>query len=271
MLRISELFIYPIKSLGGISLSSANVTERGFEHDRRWMLVDEQGEFMTQRTISQMALLGTELKDDHLLVFHKKKEAFIKIPYLPSEETVMVNVWSDRCRARLVSKEANEWFSDILSIRCSLVYMPETTRRRVDTRYAANKEITSFSDGYPFLLIGQSSLDDINGRIEEALPMNRFRPNIVISGGAPFEEDTWAQFTVNSIDFFGVKLCARCVITTTNQEDATKGKEPLKTLATYRTFQKKILFGQNLLHQGKGIINVGDLVEIKERKGPRFP
>lgn len=267
MLQISELFIYPIKSLGGISLSSALVTDRGLQYDRRWMLVDEKGVFMTQRTNAKMALLQVDVVEKGLKVYHKKDHSFIVIPFeSQTDQTTMVEVWSDRCRAQVTGNEVDAWFSDILSTNCRLVYMPETTRRRVDGRYAKNKEITSFSDAYPFLIIGQSSLDDLNNRLEEKLPMNRFRPNIVFTGGQPYEEDCWTQFAVNSIQFHGVKLCARCVVTTINQDEAKAGKEPLKTLATYRMAHNKIYFGQNLLHQGEGDIQVGDLIHVIEKK-----
>ena len=270
MLRISELFIYPIKSLGGIALTSAQVTDRGFKHDRRWMLVDAEGNFMTQRAIPGMALFQAEIKEDQLAVYHKKTNAVIHIPFEASEEEMMVNVWSDRCRARLVSKEISEWFSDMLSRNCSLVNMPDSTTRRVDGRYAHNKEITSFSDAYPFLIIGQSSLDDLNSKLEVELPINRFRPNFVFTGGQPFEEDTLGHFAINDIEFYGVKLCARCVITTIDQESGTKAKEPLKTLSSYRMINQKVYFGQNLLHHGEGYLRVGDAIEIKERKKPRL-
>lgn len=270
MLQVSQLFIYPIKSLGGIELTKGTVTDRGFQYDRRWMLVNDQGEFMTQRNLPEMALFTTAISSEALTISHKKKAVSISIPLESSDETMMVQVWSDRCRARLVDKEINTWFSDLLSINCKLVYMPETTRRRVDGRYAQHKEITSFSDAYPFLLIGQSSLDDINSRIPDSLPINRFRPNIVFTGGSAFEEDEWAHFTISEMDFYGVKLCARCVVTTINQDEATKGKEPLKTLATYRMKNNKIYFGQNLLHRGEGVIRIGDKIEIKERKKGRF-
>lgn len=270
MLRVSELFIYPIKSLGGIAVSSAEVTDRGFHFDRRWMLVDADGEFMTQRSFPGMALLQAELETDHLLVTHKKSGNVLQIPFEPTAETRIVQVWSDRCRAQMVSNEANEWFSDMLGTSCTLVYMPDTTKRRVDGRYAFNKEITSFSDAYPFLLIGQSSLDDLNNRLDEPLPINRFRPNIVFTGGQAFEEDTWGHFAINNIHFYGVKLCARCVITTINQAEGTGGKEPLKTLAAYRTFRKKIYFGQNLLHNGQGTLRIGDEIEIIETKKARL-
>ena len=270
MLRISELFIYPIKSLGGIAVTSAQVTDRGFKHDRRWMLVDENGNFMTQRAIPEMALFNTDVKEDHLFVSHKKNNAVVRIPFEPIGETMMVQVWSDRCRARVVSKEASEWFSDMLHKNCTLVYMPDSTLRRVDGRYAQNKEITSFSDAYPFLIIGQSSLDDLNSRLKERLPINRFRPNIVFTGGRPFEEDTFGRFSINNIEFFGAKLCVRCTVTTINQESAAKGKEPLKTLSGYRMNNQKIYFGQNLLHHGEGYLHIGDVIEIKERKKSRL-
>jgi uncharacterized protein YcbX len=270
MLQLSEIFIYPIKSLGGISISSAVVTDRGLQYDRRWMLVDEQGDFMTQRINAQMALLQVEVVDEGLKVYHKKKNTSIVIPFQSqTEETTMVNVWSDRCRAQVVNRDVDEWFSDLLSTNCRLVYMPERTRRRVDGRYARNQEITSFSDAYPFMIIGQSSLDDLNSRLEEKLPINRFRPNFVFTGGVPFEEDSWAHFSINDILFYGVKLCARCVVTTINQDEGKAGKEPLKTLATYRMSNHKIYFGQNLLHQGAGKIQVGDSIKILEVKPAR--
>ena len=270
MLEVSELFIYPIKSLGGISVSTAVVTDRGLQYDRRWILADSSNEFMTQREFAEMALLQVEILEDGLKVFHKKKETSILIPFEPTSETISVQVWSDRCKGIVVDKKSSEWFSDVLGKYCRLVYMPEETKRKVDGRYALNKEITNFSDGYPFMTIGQSSLDDLNSRLEEKLPINRFRPNIVFTGGAAYEEDGWAHFTINDINFYGVKLCARCAITTINQDNIKKGKEPLKTLATYREKNNKIYFGQNLLHYGEGALRVGDEVKLIERKPSRF-
>ena len=270
MLQVSELFIYPIKSLGGIPVSSAAVTDRGLLYDRRWMLVDSNNEFMTQREFAEMALLQTEISEGALKVYHKKTEASILIPLEPTGETISVQVWSDLCKAAIVDQKINEWFSDLLGKACQLVYMPCTTKRRVDGRYAFNNEVTNFSDGYPFMTIGQSSLDDLNSRLEEKLPINRFRPNIVFTGGHAFEEDTWKHIIINDINFYGVKLCSRCAITTINQDTIKKGKEPLKTLATYRQKNNKIYFGQNLLHHGEGMIHVGDEIRSIERKPSRF-
>ena len=270
MLQVSELFIYPIKSLGGIAVSTATVTDRGLQYDRRWMLVDSNNEFMTQREFAEMALLQTEITEGGLKVYHKKNQTSILIPFEQTGETISVQVWSDRCKAVIVDKKVNEWFSGVLGKACQLVYMPGTTRRRVDGRYAFNKEITNFSDGYPFMTIGQSSLDDLNSRLEEKLPVNRFRPNIVFTGGDAFEEDGWKHFTINDIDFYGVKLCARCVRPTINQDTIEKSKEPLKTLTTYRQKNNKIYFGQNLLHHGDGRLHIGDEIKLLERKQFRF-
>jgi uncharacterized protein len=267
MLFISHLYIYPVKSLGGISVNAAVVTDRGFENDRRYMLVDTNGLFLTQRQIPSMALLRTAIEDNQLIIWHKdNKSEKLLLPLVPglSGLATTVKVWDDYCEAQYVNDEADKWFSDKLNSPCRLLYMPESAKRMVDPLYALNNDITSFTDGYPVLLIGQSSLDDLNSRMEDALPMDRFRPGIVMSGGHAYGEDTMEQFSINGINFYGVKLCARCTIATTNQETGVAGKEPLKTLAKYRMVNNKVYFGQNVLCHGKGVIKVGD--EIKSIK-----
>ena len=268
MLKVSELYIYPIKSLAGIAVDSALLTDRGFKYDRRWLLVDENNIFFTQREFHQMALLQVELINDGLKVYHKQNiQSQLTIPAIPeTNERATVQIWNDRCEAQFVSKSVDEWFSQMLSFKCRLVYMPDTSRRRIDERYSINEEITSFSDSHPILIIGQSSLDDLNIRLADPLPINRFRPNIVFTGGEAFEEDVMEHFTINDIDFYGVKLCIRCMITTINQDNAVAAKEPLKTLATYRMKNNNIYFGQNLLHHGEGTISVGEAIEIKKKK-----
>jgi uncharacterized protein len=268
MLSVSELFIYPIKSLGGISVTSALVTGRGLQFDRRWMLVDSDQVFITQRTHPQLALYRVSIHDEGLLVQHKLTDESIGIPFHPqTDEEIIVRVWQDSCMAGVVAPEADAWFSEQLGFPCRLVYMPEEEKRAVDREYAFHDEITGFSDAFPFLLIGQASLDDLNRRLMEPLPINRFRPNIVFTGGDAFEEDSLEEFTISQVRFFGVKLCARCAITTTNQETAVRGKEPLKTLALYRMWNNKIYFGQNLLHKGEGWIKVGDVLEVVRKQG----
>ncbi len=265
MLIISELYIYPIKSLGGIELQSVELTDRGLQHDRRWMLVDEHNQFLTQRDFPKMALLRTAIKGDKLLVYEKGNERDELILNLVPDtgEKIRVDIWDDNCEAYYISTVADVWFSNKLGSRVKLVYMPDSSRREVDKTYAHQAEITSFSDGYPVLIIGQASLDDLNARLEEPVPMNRFRPNIVFTGGRPFEEDEMKHFTIGNASFYGVKLCGRCVITTINQETAAVGKEPLRTLSTFRTINNKVMFGQNILHTGSGRISVGDQLIIE--------
>jgi uncharacterized protein YcbX len=263
MLRVSQLYIYPIKSLGGIALNNAQVTDRGFQYDRRWMLVDHDNLFISQRQVHQMALLKPSLTDKGIKVTHSVNQSSYTIPFNQTKsEFAEVTIWDDTCTGQFVSDEADEWFSSILGISCRLVYMPDETHRITDQRYTSEDSITSFSDAYPFLLIGQSSLDDLNSKLAETLPINRFRPNIVFTGGEPYQEDTMHTFTIGDITFRGVKLCARCVMTTIDQENGTSGKEPLKTLARYRSKNKKIMFGQNLSHQGLGDIRVGDQLQV---------
>jgi len=262
------LFIYPVKSLAGIELMSVPLTDRGPQYDRRWMLVDSNNQFFTQREYPLMSLLQTAIEGDHLLIYHKNDLADkLSVDLQPSPAiTTKVKVWDDECEAQFVSEIADEWFSRQLSTPCRLVYMPDSERRKVDEKYAHENEITSFSDGYPLMIIGQASLDDLNSRLTEQLPMNRFRPNIVFTGGEPYDEDAMEQVRINDINLFGVKLCGRCTITTINQADSTKGKEPLKTLAGYRMRNNNVYFGQNLLFSQPGMLNVGDTIEVISRK-----
>jgi len=229
MLRVSELYIYPIKSLGGIKLEKALVTDRGFEYDRRWMLIDTNNRFISQREIAEIALLQVEILQNGLKIYHKiNQEIFIEIPFEPTtEETITADIWDTPCEVQIVSDEANTWFSKILNTPCRLVYMPDSTRVKIDERYDVNNGITSLSDGYPILMISEESLQELNNRMNEPLPMNRFRPNLVCVGGNAFVEDTMREFDINGNRFFGVKPCARCVMTTINQQTSEKGKEPL--------------------------------------------
>ena len=265
---LTEINIYPVKSLGGISLHEAEVTDRGLKYDRRWMLVDENGKFLTQRVLPQMSLIKTSIDNHSLKLYHKlKDELSFSVPLeIYNDKQHKVAVWNDAVDAIYVSKEADQWFSETLEFKCNLVYMPATSKRRIDTKYAKKNEIVSFADAFPFLIIGQSSLDDLNSRLDEKLPMNRFRPNFVFEGGAPFDEDKMKSFKLGNIIFYPVKPCSRCVVTTINQDTGTKGKEPLATLANYRTHNNKVMFGQNLLHEGRGTVKVGSRFEEIEWK-----
>ncbi|MGB3180055.1 MAG: MOSC N-terminal beta barrel domain-containing protein [Cyclobacteriaceae bacterium] len=267
---ITDLYIYPVKSLGGIRLESSQVTNRGLAYDRRWMLVDCQGMFLSQRKHPRMSLVKIRQADGGFEAYTEsgdREPLFISSqPATGDKVPARVQVWDDEVAAIAVGKDADEWFSKVLDMTCRLVYMPDKSDRQVDTQYATSGEQVSFADGYPYLLIGQASLDDLNSRMPETMDMDRFRPNIVFAGAEPFSEDSWKHFTVKDILFHAAKPCARCVLTTVNQQTAEKGPEPLKTLATYRKFGNKILFGQNLLHRGAGTLSAGDSILVKEYK-----
>ncbi|MBS7565175.1 MOSC domain-containing protein [Mucilaginibacter sp. Bleaf8] len=264
MLNISQLFIYPVKSLGGIAVNQAWVTSRGLEHDRRWMLVDADNKFLSQRSVPQLAHFKLALLPDGIEVHHQQNKQRFIIPFQPqTSEYAQVHIWDDVCTAQFASADADEWFTACTGIDCRLVYMPDDTHRQVDLRYAAPGQVTSFSDAYPILIVSQESLDDLNSRLTEKLPMNRFRPNIVFTGGDAYMEDRLKEFTINSIRFQGVKLCARCVMIGVNQDNAATGTEPLKTLATYRKRNNKIYFGQNLVYQGSGPLQIGDKLSVE--------
>ncbi len=268
LLSLVEISIYPVKSLGGISLQNSEVTDRGLKHDRRWLIINEEEKFITQRTHPQLALIKTKISGNKLILGHKTKDISpLVIPiHHESVEVVLVSIWHDLVEARIVGKYADEWLNDALGIKCRLVYMHDETQRWVDRAYAADNEIVSFADAYPFMMIGQSSLEDLNSRLKEKLPMSRFRPNFVFKGGDPFDEDKWKKIKIGDVVFTLVKPCSRCVLTTVNQDTAEKNEEPLKTLSTYRSVNNKIYFGQNLLHEENGTLKVGNEIEILEFK-----
>ena len=264
---LTDIYIYPIKSLGGIRVTEAKVEKRGLQYDRRWMLVDMLGNFLSQRQHAQMALLRVEISDVGLRVTHKtKNNAPLLIPFEANDEkSQLVTIWRDVCFAFEVTPEANAWFSEVLEIPCKLVHMPDHAIRTVDQEFARPRDIVSFADAYPFLIIGQESLQNLNRKLEQAIPINRFRPNLVFSGGEAFDEDTWSQFSIGETTFYPVKPCYRCVVTTINQDTAEKSAEPLKTLATYRSENNKVKFGQNLVHSGIGnILTVGQEIVVND-------
>ncbi len=265
---VKHLFVYPIKSLGGIELSQSEIDERGLKNDRRYMLVDENGVFMSQRTTPPMSLFGTSLSNNGIHVSYKvdNTTSSITIPFESEENNqIHVRVWEDECKAVLLSKEVDQFFSEHLEKKCSLVYMPNNTRRLVDVRFATKSEIVSFADAFPVLLIGSASLDDLNSRLlpDEKLGWDRFRPNVVVQTETPFSEDAWDYFSIGNNLLQRVKPCARCSITTINQQTGKAGKEPLRTLATYRTVDHKIMFGQNILiKSATERLKVGDVIRL---------
>jgi hypothetical protein len=173
-------------------------------------------------------------------------------------------VWDDAVDAISAGDEAQKWFSAYLDIPSRLVFMPENSIRRVEPDYDIHNDIVSFADGFPLLLISQHSLDDLNNRLVTPVPMNRFRPNVVVKGSGAFAEDRWKKIRIGTMLFYVVKPCSRCITTTVDQETGIQGKEPLATLSRYRKVDGNVLFGQNLIPESIGTINVGDCVEIVE-------
>ncbi len=263
-MHLSQLFIYPIKSLSGISLQSATVVERGLQYDRRFQLTDEHGTFLTQRTLGKLALFHTAIEGNELVVSCSGELGTdnIRFPLELSEgESKRVTTWEQATEAIVSHETVNAFFSQKIGMPCDLVYMPNYAYRPVDTKYAPENTFQPFTDGYPFLVISEGSLSDLNSRLEVPVGMDRFRPNFVVAGAAPFAEDHWQSFTIGESLFKAVKPCSRCIMTTVEQSTGEKGKEPLRTLASYRTVANKVLFGQNLIFiGGNTAVRVGDAV-----------
>lgn len=261
-MEISKLFIYPIKSLGGISLQKSEVEMRGLKHDRRWMLVDENGVFLTQRNLPRLAAFSLSIHDQYLEVLNKVTLLKIKVPLLPKSGIKMpVRLWDDEVIGEIVDIEISEWFSLQLGQKVNLVYQSEDSIRKIDNNYTVNgEEHTSFSDGYPILIISEASVDALNSKCPEQIPLERFRPNVVIKNCDAFFEDKLREIDINDTKLYGVKPCARCIMTTINQETFEKSKEPILTLSKFRMFEHKILFGQNAVVHKTGTFSVGDKV-----------
>jgi uncharacterized protein YcbX len=258
--HVSALYVYPIKSCRGIRVDEWTIERRGFFADRRWMIVDAGGNFVTQRELAQLSQVATSLDSDCLCVAAPGFSRLI-LPQKHSAEPRTVRVWEDQVLA-CAHPEGSAWFSEFLGGPHELVYMTDTEQRPVNPARARAGDIVSFADGYPFLLISEASLEDLNARLEEPITMDRFRPNIVISGTEPFAEDGYSEVWLGAISFRGVKRCDRCVVTTIDPLTAERGREPLRTLAKYRLEDQRVWFGMNLIHDGTGVLRVGDPVVL---------
>lgn len=261
MLKISEIWIYPVKSLGGVSVQSAKILQKGLEHDRQWMLVAEDGTFLTQRIQPRMALFRTSLHNDHLEV--RYADEVLQVPFtIPAQNGQRTKIWKDDVSVIAVGPEYDRWFSERLGIGCRLVAFPEENPRPVESGYVEGETHVRLQDAFPFLAIGQATLDDLNRRLDAPVPMNRFRPNLVFTGGAPHEEDTWKEISIGGLIFTGARQCARCTIPAVNQNTGMTEKEPLRTLATYRKVGNTVMFGMNLIGPDQGQVRVGDAIRV---------
>ncbi|PHN07538.1 MOSC domain-containing protein [Flavilitoribacter nigricans] len=271
-LQLSQIYIYPVKSLRGLSLSETKLTNRGPEWDRRWMLVTPDGQFLSQRELGVMARLQPTINGHQIRVTDLRGgREDLQFPVQPPAKShrQKVTVWQDECEALRVSPEADRWFSEALGTPCHLVYMPDDSYRPLDPRYAKGDETVSFADGYPYLILGEASMQDLNNRLSEPIDVLRFRPNLVFSGGTPFVEDNWKNFSIGSALFRGTKPCARCQIPTIDLHTGQASREPTRTLATFRRQDRKILFGLNACWEldqpeHESMIRIGDPIKLHE-------
>lgn len=275
-MHITALYTYPIKSCGALSHTEIEISARGPRDDRRWMIVSDDsqnsGMFITQREYPRLALVQPTVTPDCLHITAPDLPP-LDIPLFDNPpETRQVVIWRDTAQAVDMGPLAAEWFSTHLGLAVRLVQMADHHYRRVDATYSPEAAQVGFADGYPLLLISQASLDDLNKRLIErgkvAVPMNRFRPNIVVEGCEPFAEDTWQSITANGISFDVAKPCARCVMTTVDQSagKSPDPKEPLATLSTFRRVDgNKLMFGQNLVHRQQGILSIGTKIAANLR------
>lgn len=255
-MKVLDLFVYPVKACRGVRLSRASIVARGFEHDRRYMVVDAHGRFVTQRQRRELALVTVSFTSEGFELSAEGQPA-LKIPKrLEAGERLGVKVW-DHEGVGLRHPAGSAWFSAYLGGEHSLVYMPEDHERPVNPTRAQPGDIVSFADAYPFLLTSQASLDELNRRLPAPIEMTRFRPNIVIDGDAPFVEDSFLRVRIGDVTFRGPKGCDRCVVTTIDPTTGESSPEPLKTLATFRKWDQKVWFGMNLIHDGPGELAVG--------------
>lgn len=264
MSTLSQLAIYPIKSTTQVSLDSATMGPFGLDLDRRWMLIDNEGVMLTQRKYARMCLISTSIIDGKLTVNAPGMRELGIEPVSTASDTITATVWEDSCNAFNCGEAAEKWFSDFLNTPARLVYFPDNELRQVDLNYARQGDITAFSDGFPYLLISQASLDDLNSRLDQPVEMSRFRPNLVISGVEAFAEDHWKKIRIGDVTFNLVKPCSRCIIPAIDPKTAKKSAEPVRTLANYRMHDNKIFFGQNLIAEGSGELQVGMPVEVIE-------
>lgn len=263
MAHVTGLYMYPVKSCAGTPLDAAELDARGIVHDREFMLVGADRRFLTQREVPRLALIRPT-RGATSLGLTAPGMAPISVEPTDAGQRFEATIWRDRVVVADQGNAAAGWLGEFVGVDCRLVRMPADVVRPVDPQYATGrKDQVGLTDGFPLLLISEESLADLNGRLAEALPMNRFRPNVVIQGvGAPYAEDGWSEIRIGDVACRVVKACARCVTTTTDQLTAERGAEPLATLATYRRVPRGVVFGQNAIHRARGRIAIGDRVEV---------
>ncbi|MBI5690851.1 MAG: MOSC domain-containing protein [Verrucomicrobia bacterium] len=279
-MHLAALFLHPVKSMRACSVVEAGVDALGLVGDRRFMVVDPSGRFLTQRAVPRLALVGTALSDGKLSLSAADAGALdVATASDPSAPVCKVSIWkSEGLLAEDCGDDAAGWLSEVLATRCRLVRIGAAFRRAVRQSSvlpaSAPEPLVSFADAFPFLVVGEASLADLNDRLasvgHDPVPMDRFRPNLTIAGSAPYEEDRWVRFRIGDVGFRAAGPCARCTVITTDQATGDRGPEPLRLLATYRRgagHSTEVHFGQNLVHENTvGTLRIGDPVTVLEAK-----
>lgn len=268
-LIVSGLYIYPVKSCQAVPLQASPVTQSGLLFDRRFMVINKKGLFLTAREYPQLTLIDAKSVQHGLVLTHPSMNSPLPLVIETfTNEYRETEIWEKPVSANITHPLANAWFSELLNQQVELVYFGEHSTRFTSRR---PDQPVAFADGYPFLLTTQASLDDLNKSGPQINEMERFRPNIVISGNEAFNEDTWKRIRIGDVIFENVKPCVRCLFITLDPDTAERSPkgEPLRTLAKYRLFDKEgVTFGVNLVTENEGMIAVGDEVEILEYQTP---
>jgi uncharacterized protein YcbX len=268
--EVAALWFYPVKGCAGIEVPAGAALEigaRGPAFDREWMVVDAAGRFVTQRDEPRLARVRCALQAG-ALVLDAPGAAPLRVPLAAAGEARRVQCWAAACDALDQGEAAARWLGEFLGAPRRLVRMAPGFERVVNPERSPQRATTAFTDGYPFLVIGEASLADLNRRLAAPLPMNRFRPNLVVRGSEPYAEDGWRRIRVGRLEIEIVKPCDRCAVTTTDQATGERGPEPLATLARYRRVPEGVLFGQNGVHRGTGALRVGDPIEVLKTGPP---
>lgn len=262
-LTLSGLYLYPVKSLAGIPLEHAELGVRGLAFDRHWMIVNSEGEFLSQRTHPRMALIKTALNPLHLELTAPGLPP-LQIDPTHQRERCPVKIWDSQCSALSEGEEPARWLSDFLGNDCRLVRFDVNESRPVDSRYGKRGDEVAFADGFPLLIISEASINDLNRQLDAPVSVERFRPNLVIRGCGPYGEDSWRRIRIGSVEIRLVKPCTRCTVPGVDPATGVREDEPLKTLARYRRQGNRVLFGMNAIPDGTGELKRGTKVELLE-------
>ena len=271
-MRLASIHIYPMKAARAVDLDESFVEPWGLAGDRRWLLVDEDGRFISQREEPSLARVVVTCGPGGIHVSADGRTALAIAEPQAGAALAKVTVWSSTLLAAEAGPAADAWFSAYLGGPVRLVYLDDPTRRPVDPQYGRNGDVVSFADGYPLLLTSAGSLGQLGDWLaadgETPVPMTRFRPSVVVAGAPPWAEDGWRRIRIGAVPFRVAKPCGRCVVTTTDQITGDRGRQPLTMLGQRRRFGQELVFGQNLIPDSGGVIRIGDPVEILDAAQP---